>query len=204
MFYASMRWLSKIILCFIFRIEVIGIKNVPKTGPVIVAANHISNYDPIILSSIFHRKIHFLAKKELFQRRFTNWFFQKFHAIPVDRQSGIVIRPVRRSLKVIENGEVLGIFPEGKRCKNGESIKPKKGVAFFGLKTGAPVLPVAIVYLDTKKWIRKPVKVVIGPMMYLNELKSSDYTVLAEAVMNRSRELGEIYAQVDDYQEILG
>jgi 1-acyl-sn-glycerol-3-phosphate acyltransferase len=193
MFYTSMRWLSKIILCFIFRIEVIGMKNFPKTGSVIVAANHISNYDPVILFSIFNRKIHFLAKKELFQRRITNWFFQKLHAIPVDRQSGIVIRPVRRSLKVIENGEVFGIFPEGKRCKNGESVKPKKGVAFLGVKTGAPVLPIAIIFLDTKKWIRKPVKVVIGPMMYLNELKSSDYTVLAEAVMNRSRELREMH-----------
>ncbi|MED1442924.1 1-acyl-sn-glycerol-3-phosphate acyltransferase [Aeribacillus composti] len=78
---------------------------------------------------------------------------------------------------------MFGIFPEGKRCKNGERVNPKKGVAFFGLKTGAPVLPVAIIFLDAKKWIRKPVKVVIGPMIYLNEFKSSDYTVLAEAVM---------------------
>ncbi|WP_341871179.1 lysophospholipid acyltransferase family protein [Parageobacillus thermantarcticus] len=77
MFYTSMKWISKIILCFIFRIEVIGIKNFPKTGPVIVAANHTSNYDPVILFSIFNRKIHFLAKKELFQRRIANWFFQK-------------------------------------------------------------------------------------------------------------------------------
>ncbi|GCD81367.1 1-acyl-sn-glycerol-3-phosphate acyltransferase [Parageobacillus thermoglucosidasius] len=193
MFYTSMKWVSKIILCFIFRIEVIGMKNFPKTGPVIVAANHTSNYDPVILFSIFNRKIHFLAKKELFQRRISNWFFQKLHAIPVDRQSGIVIRPVRRALKVIENGGVLGIFPEGKRCKNGEIVKPKKGVAFLGIKTGAPVLPVAIVYLDTKKRLRKTVKIVIGPMMYLDELESSNYTALAEAVMNRSRELREIH-----------
>ncbi|UOE75864.1 lysophospholipid acyltransferase family protein [Parageobacillus thermoglucosidasius] len=193
MFYTSMKWVSKIILCFIFRIEVIGMKNFPKTGPVIVAANHTSNYDPVILFSIFNRKIHFLAKKELFQRRISNWFFQKLHAIPVDRQSGIVIRPVRRALKVIENGGVLGIFPEGKRCKNGEIVKPKKGVAFLGIKTGAPVLPVAIVYLDTKKRLRKTVKIVIGPMMYLDELESFNYTALAEAVMNRSRELREIH-----------
>ncbi|MED0652045.1 hypothetical protein P9246_00885 [Aeribacillus pallidus] len=60
----------------------------------------------------------------------------------------------------------------------------KKGVAFFGLKTGAPVLPVAIICLDAKKWIRKPVKkVVVGPMMYLDELESSIYTAFAEAVM---------------------
>jgi 1-acyl-sn-glycerol-3-phosphate acyltransferase len=77
-------------------------------------------------------KFIFLAKKELFQRRMTNWLFQKLHAIPVDRQSGMVIRPVRRSLKVIENGEVFGIFPEGKRCKNGEVSIRKKGVAFSG------------------------------------------------------------------------
>ncbi|MDR9797082.1 lysophospholipid acyltransferase family protein [Aeribacillus pallidus] len=146
--------------------------------------SHTSNYDPVILFSIFNRKIHFLAKKELFQRRMTNWLFQKLHAIPVDRQSGMVIRPVRRSLKVIENGEVFGIFPEGKRCKNGERVNPKKRGSFFGLKTGAPVLPVAIICLDAKKWIRKPVKkVVVGPMMYLDKLESSIYTAFAEAVM---------------------
>ncbi|WP_162536161.1 lysophospholipid acyltransferase family protein [Aeribacillus pallidus] len=78
---------------------------------------------------------------------------------------------------------MFGIFPEGKRCKNGESVNPKKRGSFFGLKTGAPVLPVAIICLDAKKWIRKPVKVVIGPMMYLDKLESSIYTAFAEAVM---------------------
>ncbi|REJ21985.1 MAG: hypothetical protein C6W54_15785 [Bacillaceae bacterium] len=131
-FYTSMKWLSKIILCFIFRIEVIGIENFPKTGPVIVAASHTSNYDPVILFSIFNRKIHFLAKKELFQRRMANWLFQKLHAIPVDRQSGMVIRSVRRSLKVIENGKCLEFSLKVKDVKTGKVSIRKKGVAFSG------------------------------------------------------------------------
>jgi 1-acyl-sn-glycerol-3-phosphate acyltransferase len=80
-------------------------------------------------------------------------------------------------------GKCLEFSLKVKDVKTGKVSIRKKGVAFFGLKTGAPVLPVAIICLDAKKWIRKPVKVVIGPMIYLNEFKSSDYTVLAEAVM---------------------
>ncbi|WP_395994368.1 lysophospholipid acyltransferase family protein [Aeribacillus pallidus] len=77
MFYTSMKWLSKIILCFIFRIEVIGIENFPKTGPVIVAASHTSNYDPVILFSIFNRKIHFFSKKGTVSETYDQLAFSK-------------------------------------------------------------------------------------------------------------------------------
>jgi 1-acyl-sn-glycerol-3-phosphate acyltransferase len=135
MLYPLIKRIVKLFICLKFRIDVIGLEHVPRQDALIVAANHISNYDPVLLSCILKRKIHFIAKAELFR----NWFFKTIFlallAIPVNRQSGIVIRPVRKILKLIERGEVFGIFPEGKRCLAGELVQPKKGVAYFACKT---------------------------------------------------------------------
>ncbi|MFB4166187.1 lysophospholipid acyltransferase family protein [Alteribacillus sp. JSM 102045] len=113
-------------------------EHVPTQNALIVAANHISNYDPLLLSCVMKRNIHFMAKAELFRNRFLKWFFTAVYVISVDRQSKIVIRPVRQALRIINSGEVSGIFPEGKRCKNGELVQPKKGVAFIACKTNTP------------------------------------------------------------------
>lgn len=190
MFYIFIRSIAKLFIRIKFRMEIIGMEHIPENGPVIVAANHTSNYDPIILFSAFQRKIHFLAKHELFRSRLSNWFFNKLHAIPVDR-GGVVIRPVRHSLKVINEGEVLGIFPEGSRCKNGEMVKPKKGVVFLGLKTRAPILPIVLV--GVKKGLRQPVKVIIGPLIHVTDLGIVEYSALSQAIMDRIRELGKIH-----------
>lgn len=191
MFHRLIRVLSKILIFFKFRLDIIGSEHIPIDGPVIVAANHSSNFDPIILSTLFERKIHFIAKHELFRTRISNWFFQKLHAIPVDRNSGIAIRPVRCSLKVIHSGEIFGIFPEGQRCRNGEIIQPKKGVAFFGLKTGAPILPIALI--GVKKGWRQPAKVIIGPLFFAAELNTTNYSILSQSIMDRVRELSQIH-----------
>jgi 1-acyl-sn-glycerol-3-phosphate acyltransferase len=156
-----------------------GMEFFPEDGP-IIAINHASNYDPIILGSIIKRKIHFLAKKELYSYSGSNWFFSKLHAIPVDRRSGNVIKAVRCCLRAINNGEVLGIFPEGKRCNNGEIVQPKKGVAFFAMKTGASVIPVAIT--GVSKGLRNTVKV--------NGV--SDYSYISQMIMNKIRTLMEM------------
>lgn len=182
MFYRFIRVISKILIFFKFRLDIIGLEHIPSDGPVIVAANHTSNYDPIILFSLFERKIHFLAKHELFRTRLSNWIFQNLHAIPVDRDSGIAIRPVRYSLKVIHRGEIFGIFPEGQRCRNGEMIQPKKGIAFLGLKAGAPILPIALI--GGKKGWRQSVKVIIGPLIFSANLDMSEYSVLSQSIMD--------------------
>ncbi|MED1421035.1 lysophospholipid acyltransferase family protein [Bacillus smithii] len=140
MLHSLLKPIAKLFIFLKFNIEIIGLEHVPPHKALIVAANHVSNYDPILLSCVLKRKIHFMAKAELFRNRFLKWFFTALYAIPVNRQSGIVIRPVRQSLQVLNNGEVFGIFPEGKRCKNGEVVQPKQGVAFIACKTNVPIL----------------------------------------------------------------
>lgn len=187
MLYSLLKPVAKIFIKVKFRIELIGLEHVPSQNSLIIAANHVSNYDPILLSCLIKRKIHFMAKAELFRYRFSSWFFTTIHAIAVDRRSGIVIKPVRQALKVINSGEVLGIFPEGKRCKNGEAVQPKKGVAFFAWKTNAPILPIAII--GVKKGVRIPIKIVIGPPINIYHLNLSDYSSLSQYVMNQIKEL---------------
>lgn len=187
MFYNCIRMLAKLYVFLIFKVKIVGIEHVPKNGAVIVAANHISNNDPIILMSLLDRKIHFIAKQELFRFRVSKWFFKKLSAIPVEREGGNVIRPVRESLAVIYQGEVFGIFPEGKRCRHDETVRPKKGVAFFGYHTGASILPITLVRM--KKGFRRPIKVLIGSLIDVTTLHTTDYSVLSEFIMKQIREM---------------
>ncbi|MET3698402.1 1-acyl-sn-glycerol-3-phosphate acyltransferase [Bacillus oleivorans] len=188
MLYYALKPIAKLWIRLKFQIEIIGWEHMPNNHAFIIAANHVSNYDPILLSCLLKRKIYFMAKAELFRNRFLHWFFTAVYAIPVDRTSGIVIRPVRKALRVINNGEMFGIFPEGKRCKNGEIVQPKKGVAFLASKTDTPILPISII--GVKKGFRIPVKIVIGSQISVTSFEYSDYSSLSGAIMDRIRELG--------------
>ncbi|MBU8908132.1 lysophospholipid acyltransferase family protein [Desertibacillus haloalkaliphilus] len=193
MIYNFFQFIAKVIIYFKFKLEVYGIENIPREGPVIIAANHTSNYDPILLIGLSSRKIHFLAKQELFKYRLLRWFFNQMNVIPVNRQSGMVIRPVRHSLHLIRNGNVYGIFPEGTRCKNGKRVKPKKGVGFFTYNTEAPILPIAIT--EVGRGFRQPVKVIIGPLADVREFNTTDYLKISEHIMGRIYRLDKVYLE---------
>ncbi|SFB22188.1 1-acyl-sn-glycerol-3-phosphate acyltransferase [Lentibacillus halodurans] len=187
MLYTWLRQIAKLLIHSRFRVEVIGYDNIPRHQTFIVAANHTSYYDPILLACIINRPIHFMAKAELFQNYFCSYFLSLLHAIPVDRQSRNVIHPVRKSLRIIDNGNIFGIFPEGKRCKNEMNVAPKKGVAFFACKTKVPILPVAI--KGIKKGYRTPVKIIIGAQIITDQFDTSDYATISLNVMDRIRKL---------------
>ncbi|WP_026584325.1 lysophospholipid acyltransferase family protein [Bacillus sp. J33] len=192
MLHSILKPVVKLLMLLKFRIQIIGLENIPSNTPLIVAAKHVSNYDPILLSCMFDWKNHFMAKAELFCNFFSKWFFTNVYAFPVDRQSGIAIRPIRRALAIIKTGDVFGIFPEGKRCKNGEIVQPKKGVAFIASKTNAPILPIAIIGIN--KGIRSPLKIVIGPQVNVCQLDNSDYSSLSRYVMDRIKDLEKMHS----------
>jgi len=130
------------LLTKILRVEYIGTEKIPETGSLIIAGNHSSYLDPVLLGAMRKRSIHFMAKKELFKNKILASFFRTLKAFPVDRE-----KPGKSSismaLKILKNGNILGIFPEGTRYI--ESLgKPFYGVGFFSFKSGAPILPVAI------------------------------------------------------------
>lgn len=142
MFYRILKILGFLLLKIMFRIEYNGVEKIPETGALIIAGNHSSYLDGIILGAMSKRSIHFMAKKELFKNKFLASFFRTLKAFPVDRE-----KPGKSSismaLKILKNGNILGIFPEGTRYI--ESLgKPFYGVGFFSIKSGVPILPVAI------------------------------------------------------------
>lgn len=142
--YSIVRFLLHYFFKFVFRCKIIGAKNIPTHGGVIIASNHISLFDPPVIGTSFMRPLHFMAKEELFAAPMVRWFLNKLNAFPVRR--GMADRTaIRHALTLLEKGEILGLFPEGTRSKTGELGKPEAGLAMIALKAGVPIIPTAII-----------------------------------------------------------
>lgn len=128
----------------VFRLRVVGLENIPVSGGAIIASNHISNFDPPLLGVAANRPLHFMAKKELFANPVFAWVITKLNAFPVQRGTADRVA-IRKALSVLEQGQVLGIFPEGTRSKTGALGSPEPGVALIAAKSGAPIVPAAII-----------------------------------------------------------
>src|SRR5690606_27525178 len=124
------------------RLEAKGLENIPESGPVILCANHISNFDPPVVGIPVNRKVHYMAKQELFNIPGFGWLIHKLGAFPVKR-GGVSKESIRLSIQLLKDGNVLGIFPEGTR-KNAGGMG-KKGAAMLAIKAQATVIPVGIV-----------------------------------------------------------
>jgi 1-acyl-sn-glycerol-3-phosphate acyltransferase len=136
----------------ITRVRVEGaIDEIPREGPVILAANHISNADAVILGAWLTkrlgRRIHWLGKKEMFDWPIVGWMARNGGVHPVDRTAADV-DAFRMAERVLNEGHVLTIFPEGTRSPTGELQKPKDGLAMLALRTGAPIVPIGIADTD--------------------------------------------------------
>jgi len=175
----------------IYRMEVIGKENFPKEGGVLLCSNHIHNFDPPIVGIVAPRTIHFMAKEELFAVPVLGKLLPHLNAFPVKR--GMSDREaLRKGLKVLKEGNVLGLFPEGTRSKTGELGKGLAGAGFFALRTDAEVVPCAIIG-PYKAFSR--LKVVYGKpidMKRLREKKASPEET-TEVIMNEIRILIEAH-----------
>ncbi|MDI3316736.1 MAG: lysophospholipid acyltransferase family protein [Bacillota bacterium] len=125
-----------------YRSRVYGRENVPPEGPVILAGNHISAADPVLIAVICPRPVHFFAKQELLRYPLVAQAINAF-AIPVDRGRGD-LNAMRRALRVLRDGGVLGVHYEGTRSRSGVPLRPRGGVGFLVEHTGAPVVPMAV------------------------------------------------------------
>lgn len=143
MLYSTLRALFHFIFRTVFRLKVIGKENVPEGVPVILCANHTSNFDPPLLGSpLVGRRVHYMAKAELFDVPVLGWVLPRISAFPVKR-GGVSKESIRLSLQLLKENKIIGIFPEGTR-NNAEGMG-KKGAAMLALKSGATVVPAAIV-----------------------------------------------------------
>ena len=124
---------------------------IPREGPVILAANHISNADPVIvgawLTPALGRRIHWLGKKEMFDWPIVGWMARHGGVVPVDRGAADV-DAFRLASRVLDAGEVLMVFPEGTRSPTGELQTPKDGLAMLALRTDATIVPIGVSNTD--------------------------------------------------------
>jgi 1-acyl-sn-glycerol-3-phosphate acyltransferase len=152
-----------------FRIEAIGVENIPKEGAVLLCANHIHNFDPITVGIMAPRPVHYMAKEELFKVPVLGSIVRKCNAFPVKR--GFSDREaLRTGLKVLKEVQVFGLFPEGHRSKTGELGKGLAGAGFFALRSDAQVVPCAVIgpYKSFKK-----LKIVYGSPIPMDEMKQA-------------------------------
>jgi 1-acyl-sn-glycerol-3-phosphate acyltransferase len=139
------------ILLAIFRPWVVGLEHVPKQGPVILASNHLSFIDSIFLPLVVDRPVVFLAKSEYFTGKglkgwATRLFFQAANQLPIDRSGGKASEAsLNTGLRVLREGSILGIYPEGTRSPDGRLYRGRTGVARMVLEAGVPVVPVAMI-----------------------------------------------------------
>lgn len=171
----------------LFRIEIIGTEHFPKEGGVLLCSNHIDNLDPPVVGITAPRPVAFMAKAELFQTKFTKTLMTNLNAFPVKR--GMSDRDaLRTGLKILKEGKVLGLFPEGTRSKTGEIGHGLAGAGFFALRSEAHVVPCAVIgpYRPFRK-----LKVVYGKPINMLEIRENKLSAEAatEIIMDHIREL---------------
>lgn len=138
----------------LFRPWVRGLEHIPAEGGAIIAGNHLSFVDSIFTPLVAPRPVIYLAKKDYFDGRgikgmFTRWFFKATNQLPMDRGGGSASEAsLQAGLKVLENGALLGIYPEGTRSPDGKLYRGRTGVARLVLEAGVPVIPVAVIGTD--------------------------------------------------------
>ncbi len=186
----------RLIYKILFPVQVTGFDNIPSKGPVIICSNHISWWDPPLLGSIIHRKVYAMAKEELFKYFLFGKIIRYMGAFPVKREVADR-RALKEALKVLSEGSVLILFPEGTRSKIGKVQKPLPGIGFIALKSKAPVVPVAI---KGPYKLFKPVKVKIGVPMSFNHYSQKDKGKTADEIsLKIMRNITEMLGQKYDY-----
>jgi 1-acyl-sn-glycerol-3-phosphate acyltransferase len=140
--------ISRICARIVANVEVQGLEKIPRTGAVILAANHISNVDPFVVGAwatpgLRNRRIHWLGKRELFDWPVFGWVCAHGGVHPVDRGTADV-EAYRLATRILEAGYVLMIFPEGTRSPTGTLQEAKDGLAALAMRTGAAIVPIGV------------------------------------------------------------
>ena len=186
--------------------EINGLKNIPKKGAFIIAANHASYLDHLMIAgtiiSHFDRKVHFLSKKEHFDNPLKAAWHTHVGAIPMDRERGGK-EALNVAIKALREGKLIVIHPEGKRSLTGKLQKAKTGVARLALKSKSPVIPVGLIgtfeILPKGKYIPKLKKAVmnIGKPMYFDKYYGKPITkrLLREITTKIMKEIAKLSNQ---------
>lgn len=212
--YHATRWLVKALLFPLARVEVRG--EIPKEamhGPLIVASNHLHNFDPLVIGAYVPRNLLYMSKKELFTIPILGRLVRYYGGFPVDRGTADRVA-LRYATHVVEDGEALGMFPEGTRSLTGRIEKVMPGAGFVAMRLDPPILPVAITGTQTlpldrksakagkRRWGRAHVTMIIGPLFHLTPGPGGKRPSLADATDEIMRHVAALLPP--DYRGIYG
>lgn len=190
LFYKAVKGIARVLFSLVYRIEIEGKEHLPERGKAIVSPNHFSMMDPIIIGAFLPRKVNFMAKEELFSNKLFALILNKLGVFPVKR-GGADIGAIRTALRILNNGDIFCIFPEGTRSKTGEILKAKPGAAMIAIRARSPIIPIAIIG-DYKLFSK--VKIIIDKPIYLSDyydkkVSTDEYRELSQEILNTIRGL---------------
>ena len=203
--YHFLHIIARPLLKSLFRFQVFGAGSVPSTGGVLLMSNHASYVDPVFMGAAVDRNLYYMARSTLFRPGLIGWFLLNMNAFPV--HLGVLDRrAVRRALQLLEDGNLLLIFPEGTRSVDGTLGKPQAGVGLIAYKTTASVVPVFLSgthkALPRGAKMLKLAKIMVSfgspiDMEYYRERKASreTYVEIGEEVMV---EIGKMKSRLED------
>lgn len=167
--YAWVRYPVRFLYRLFYDFHIEGEENIPQDKPVVLASNHRSYADPVILTMPMRLPVSYMAKEELFKNKLFGWFIRKLGAFPVSRGSGDM-SVIDDSINILNSGRNLVIFPEGTRSKDGKVGKGKTGVAMIAAKSGADVVPCGIVFEGEKLHFRSKLTLRFGRPIKAEEI----------------------------------
>lgn len=199
MIYQIARALLRILLKVLYRYEVIDHHRIPTESRAVVVCNHLSNFDPPLLGCAMQRRIYYMAKEELFRVPILGKILPRIGAFPVKRGGGGT-QAIRRSIQLLREEKLVGIFPEGTRNKNknGEVGEAHSGAVMIASRANAKIVPAAII--GDYRLFRK-MKVVFGDPIdltpFLDERGKMDQNKMHQATAHM---MGEIQKLIDNYR----
>ena len=197
--YLFVSFLARIIVKLLFRVDVKGVKHIPHEGAFLIAPNHISFVDPVVVGAFVPRDLHYMARASLFEIPFLRWLLRMCQTFPV-RKDRPQPQTMKKAISILKGGKGLLIFPEGTRNTTGRLKKGGPGLGMLAFASGAPVIPTNISGTERAlpvdaKWIRlEKVRVQFGKPVFSDEFKANEpkrvfYQKLTDEVMARIKDL---------------
>lgn len=201
--YEASRLICLAIAKILFRLRVDGVHHVPRSGAAILAVNHTSFLDPVIVGVAVRRHLYYMAKEELFRFRPFGWLLQQYQVFPVNRRR-IDLQAMKHAISVLQQGEALVIFPEGTRG-DGDHLRPARpGIGMIAARSKAPIIPV--LHRGTEKalprgaWFPRPhrISVTFGAPFVFAEARTEEWQ---EQILAFSQTIMERIAALDGRSE---
>jgi 1-acyl-sn-glycerol-3-phosphate acyltransferase len=192
MLYRFGRFLSKVVLCSSLKLEVRGRELLPVKGGFLLASNHVSNLDPVLLGIASTRDLSYMAKEELFRNPAFAWVLRRVHAFPVKRHTGD-IGAIRTLMHRVKAGSGVVLFPEGTRQPEGKLGKAQEGIGFLAQKLQVPVVPAFVkgsglaMPVGSSKIRRERVVVTFGKPIFVE--RGVAYQQTADSIMDAIKRL---------------